>query len=313
MSHAREHRRSVELDYAIPRRSVATTRSIDHVDGNSNDLPDYELQPRHEELPREAPPRGIRSLILAAILLGATTAALYVALTKRPAPISVPTAPASAAETERPRSLGGSPEPIAVPPLNESDALVRRLVRALSDHPAVTAWVMTNGLIRNFTATVTNIANGTLPKEQLTALRPAAPFRVLENDRRLYIDPQTYNRWNAIADAVGSIDPGNAAKVYATLKPRIEEAFGELGYPNRRFDQVLQQAIVTVLHTPVPDRPPEVKRNEDAFGYGFADTRLENLSAAQKVLLRMGPRNARIVKTKLRDIGLALGIPAGDL
>ena len=303
----------MQLDYVIPRRSIPTARSIDHVDGNSNDLPDYELEPRPAELPREAPPRGIRSLILAAILLGATTAALYVALTKRPAPMSVPAAPASAAKTEQPRSLGGSPEPIAVPPLDESDALVRRLVQALSDHPAVTAWVMTNGLIRNFTATVTNIANGTLPKEQLSALRPAAPFRVVENDGRLYIDPRTYNRWNAIADAVGSIDPDSAAKVYATLKPRIEEAFGELGYPNRRFDQVLQEAIVTVLHTPVPDRPLEVRRNEDAFGYGFADARLENLSAAQKILLRMGPRNARIVKAKLREIGLALGIPAADL
>jgi Protein of unknown function (DUF3014) len=227
--------------------------------------------------------------------------------------MSVSTAPASAAKKEQPRSLGGSPEPVDVPPLDESDALVRRLVQALSDHPAVTAWVMTNGLIRNFTATVTNIADGTLPAKQLTALRPAAPFRVLERDGRLYIDPQTYNRYNAIADAVGSIDPGSAAKVYTTLKPRIEEAFGELGYPNRRFDQVLQEAIVTLLRTPIPDRPPEVKRSEDAFGYGFADVRLENLSAVQKILLRMGPRNARIVKTRLREIGLALGIPAGEL
>jgi hypothetical protein len=283
------------------------------VDGNSNDLPDYELRPQHAELPQEAPPPPIRWLIPAAILLGATTAAIYVAFTKRPVPISVSTAPSSAAKNEQPRPLGGSPEPIAVPPLDESDALVRRLIQALSDHPAVTAWVMTDGLIRNFTATVTNIADGTPPTKQLTALRPAAPFRVLESDGRLYIDPHTYNRYDAIADAVGSIDPASAATVYATLKPRIEEAFGELGYPNRRFDQVLHEAIVTLLRTPVPDRPPEVTRNEDAFGYGFADLRLENLSAAQKILLRMGPRNARIVKTRLRDIGLALGIPAGDL
>ena len=283
------------------------------MDGNSNDLPDYELQRPYAEAPREEPPRRIRWAIPVAILLGAATAALYVAFTKRPTPTSVSKAPATAATNEQARSLGGAPEPIAVPPLDESDAMVRRLIQALSDHPAVATWLMTNGLIRNFTAAVTNIADGMLPAKQLSALRPAASFRVLESGGKTYIDPQTYNRYNAIAAAVGSIDPGSAAKVYATLKPRIEEAFGELGFPNRRFDQVLEGAIVTLLRTPIPDRQPEVKRNEDAFGYGFADVRLENLSPAQKILLRMGPRNARVVKTRLREIALALGIPAGDL
>jgi hypothetical protein len=283
------------------------------MNGNSSDLPEYELRKNPAELSQEAPPRRIQWVILVAILLGAVAGALYVALTKRPAPMSASTTTASAAKNEEARSLGGSPEPIAVPPLDESDAVVRRLIRTLSDHPAVAAWLMTDGLIRNFTAAVTNIADGMPPAEQLRALRPTASFRVLESGGKLYIDPQTYNRYNAIADAVGSIDPDGAAKVYATLKPRIEEAFGDLGYPNRRFDQVLQEAIVTLLRTPTPDRPPEVKRNEEAFGYGFADVRLENLSAAQKILLRMGPRNARIVKTRLREIALALGIPAGDL
>ena len=283
------------------------------MDGHSNDLPDYELQRSYAELPREEPPRRIRWLILIAILLGAATAAMYVAFTKRPTPISVSDVPATAATNEQARPLGGAPEPIAVPPLDESDAMVRRLIQALSDHPSVAAWLTTNGLIRNFTAAVTNIADGILPAKQLSALRPAASFRVVESGGRTYIDPQTYERYNAIADAVGSIDPGSAANVYATLKSRIEEAFGELGFPNRRFDQVLQGAIVTLLRTPIPDRPPEVKRNEDAFGYRFADMRLENLSAVQKILLRMGPRNARIVKTRLREIALALGIPAGHL
>jgi hypothetical protein len=284
------------------------------MDGNSNDLPDLELRPGDAEPPREAPPTRSRLwLVVAAILLAAAITAVYVLSRKRPMPASVAIAPTGAAKNEPARSLGGSPEPIAVPPLAESDAVVRRLVQALSNHPAVTAWLTTNGLIRNFTAAVTNIASGTLPAQQLGALRPAAPFRVLESDGRLYIDPQSYNRYNGIADAVGSIDPGGAANVYATLKPRIEEAFGELGSPNRRFDQVLQEAIVTLLRTPIPNRPPEVKRNQNAFGYGFADMRLEDLSPAQKILIRMGPRNAGIVKARLREIGLALGIPAGDL
>jgi len=36
---------------------------------------------------------------------------------------------------------------------------------------------------------------------------------------------------------------------------------------------------------------------------------LEGLTAAQKQLLRTGPRNVRIIQSSLRQIALALGIP----
>jgi hypothetical protein len=49
------------------------------------------------------------------------------------------------------------------------------------------------------------------------------------------------------------------------------------------------------------------------IGYRFEDANLESLTAAQKHLLRMGPRNVRIVQLKLRDIAAALGIPAERL
>jgi len=38
-----------------------------------------------------------------------------------------------------------------------------------------------------------------------------------------------------------------------TLKPRIEEAHRDLGYPDTSFDRTLEQAIVSLLRTPVPD------------------------------------------------------------
>jgi hypothetical protein len=40
--------------------------------------------------------------------------------------------------------------------------------------------------------------------------------------------------------------------------------------------------------------------------YQFADPNLEALSAGQKLLLRMGPANAVIVKAKLRELRSAV-------
>jgi len=41
----------------------------------------------------------------------------------------------------------------------------------------------------------------------------------------------------------------------------------------------------------------------------FANPRLEDLTAAQKQLLRMGPRNARVIQGKLGEIAAVLGMP----
>ena len=40
---------------------------------------------------------------------------------------------------------------------------------------------------------------------------------------------------------------------------------------------------------------------------------LESLTNAQKQLLRMGPRNVKLIQAKLREVAVALGIPASRL
>jgi hypothetical protein len=47
--------------------------------------------------------------------------------------------------------------------------------------------------------------------------------------------------------------------------------------------------------------------------YIYADSRLENLSEAQKHLLRTGPENVRIIQEKLREIALELGFSQDKL
>jgi hypothetical protein len=248
-----------------------------------------------------------------AMLIAAAGIAAYIALVWRPRP--APTQAASSAPrtlaNEPPPSLGGTGEPITIPPLDASDTLVRTLVQALSESPAVMAWLPTNGLIRNFTVVVANIADGATPAKHLSVLRPPSIFRIVERDGHLYVDPRSYARYSAIADAIASLEPAGAARLYATLKPRIEEAHRDLGSSDRSFDRTLERAIVALLDTPIVDAP--VRINPKGIGYAYADERLESLTAAQKQLLRMGPPNVRIIKTRLREIALALGMAPTQL
>lgn len=205
--------------------------------------------------------------------------------------------------------LGVDVPPIELPPLDETDELVRQLVRALSSNPRVAAWLTTDGLVRNFTVVVENISTGRTPAGRLRVLKPAGAFTTVDagnGNGDVVIDPRSYSRYNDLAAAVASIDPKGAATLYSTLKPRIEEAHRELGEPGS-FDRVLEAAIVHLLETPAV--AGEIALVPRGGLYAYNDLRIERLSPAQKQLVRMGARNIQIIQRRLRKIALALGIP----
>ena len=84
----------------------------------------------------------------------------------------------------------------------------------------------------------------------------------------------------------------------------LQEAYDELGYPNKKFDDVVFQAIGRLLETPVINEPIRLVR--PVVMYEFENKKLESLSAAQKQLIRMGPGNTRRLQVKLSEIALEL-------
>ena len=199
-----------------------------------------------------------------------------------------------------------SGEEIDLPPLGETDSVVRQLVSALSSHPRVAAWLTTDQLIRNFSVVVVNISNGRSPARHLGAVRPTGEFIADEDGEIARIDARSYRRYDEYADAVGALDAEGTARLYATLKPRIQDAYRELGYPDGDFDRAMERALVELLNT--PDIDGDVMLTPKSVSWEFAEPKLQSLSGAQRQFLRMGPRNMRIVKGKLREIAPLLGI-----
>ena len=251
------------------------------------------------------PPRSdLKLWFIAALFVVLGTVAFFF-LKRQQAELPPPrtaTTPAAVAPTDRP--LGTEAAPIVVPPLDETDALVRKLVGELSSHPRVAAWLATNGLLRNVVVVVENISIGRTPARQLRVLRPTGPFRVVERGESLRIDPASYERYTPIAGAIQSIDAGGAARLYTTFKPRLEEAYRELGH-EESFDRAFEDAIVALLAVPVLD---DASVAPQGALYAYDDPRVERLTAAQKQLVRMGPRNVRIIQAKLREVAIELGM-----
>lgn len=270
-----------------------------------DELSEYELQKSDDESAPAAPatPKSRVGWMVAAVILAAGVPA-YLWF-----PRSEPATTASTTPTIAYRPLPApvnATSAIDVPPLDQTDALVRRLVETLSSHPRVMSWLATNNLIRTFTVAVENIDTGATPARHLRVLRPAGPFRIVENGEAVHIDARSHDRYNSLADAVASIDAEGAASLYATLRPRFDEAYRDLGHQGP-FDAALERAIATLVRVPNP-RADALLVHKGALN-AFADPRLEELTAAQKQLLRMGPRNVLIVQEKLREIASALGLP----
>jgi hypothetical protein len=244
-------------------------------------------------------------LIIGLLLVIAAAAAAYVLLRYRSTDQASTTA-ASKPALAPPAAATPLPA-VTIPPLNESDDVVAGLVRQISSHPTVAAWLTTDGLIRNFAMVVWNVADGKAPAQFLRPLRPATRFSVVERGGDVYIDSRSYDRYTPLAEAVKSIDAKGAAQLYATLKPRLDEAHRELGELDTSFDRTLERAVVLLLSTPIPSGALQVE--PFGTGHSFADPRLEGLTRAQKQLIRMGPVNARAVQAKLRELALAIGIP----
>ncbi|HEY6361384.1 MAG TPA: DUF3014 domain-containing protein [Vicinamibacterales bacterium] len=275
---------------------------LSHDEPSDEELSDYKLEKSDDESAQSDTSKPLPRLAWIAPVIVAAGVLAYFWFPR------TPEAPAPTAPTVAYRPLPAptsAPAAINVPPLDESDDLVRRLVAALSSHPRVAAWLAGDDLIRNFTVAVENIANGTVPTRHLRVLRPTGPFRVVADGEAVRIDPRSYERYNGVTDAVRSVDAAGAATLYSTLKPRIEEAYRELGH-NDAFDAALQRAIAMLVRTPVTDgNVPVVYKGALNM---FANPRLEELTAPQKQLLRMGPRNARLIQDKLREIAAAIGI-----
>jgi hypothetical protein len=96
-----------------------------------------------------------------------------------------------------------------------------------------------------------------------------------------------------------AVEAKRLVATYVRLYPLFQTAYQELGYPQGYFNDRLVQAIDDLLAAPDIAEPRLV---QPKVLYEFADADLEDRSAGQKIMLRMGSGNAARVKEKLRAI-----------
>lgn len=159
---------------------------------------DYELDRSGDLSVDPAPPRRAYGAWVAFVAAAAIAGGIWYAASRRPpSPPSAVTAPADA-RAAVPEAQGPlvKAADIDLPPLPQTDPVVRELVARLSSHPTIAAWLATPGLIANFTVVTLNIAEGRTPAQFLRPIVPQGRFLTISSGEEFLVDPRSYERYN---------------------------------------------------------------------------------------------------------------------
>lgn len=203
-------------------------------------------------------------------------------------------------------------EPAALPELDESDDLVSGRLSGLIGQQNVLTFLQVDEFVRRVVATVDN-----LPRQQApSAVWPVNPspqrFTTLkEEGGQEIIHPDNSQRYVPIVRMVEAVDTARAVAMYRNLYPLFQQAYEELGFPGRYFNDRVVAVLDHLIATPVQAGPlavtlvevkGEVASTRPWVRYEFADPALQSLSAGSKMLLRTGPDNHRRLRAKLVDL-----------
>jgi hypothetical protein len=255
-------------------------------------------EPPRTGLRRSGPAPWIAAAVAVAALVGG---ALY--WLNRPGREAAEPPPVAATPAAAPSEPPPAPPPPAAPPADP-----RALLEAVSPSALFRSAVQGDEGIRRWAAVTDNLAEGESPRKALAFLAPGRPFSVAARDGRTYIAAGSYARYDGFAALVGGVDAQAAALAYRALHGPAEAAYRALGYPDGSLDRATARALGRVAGAPAPQGDVEVVDEGGIFT--FADPKLEDLDDVEKHLVRMGPRNERLIQAKARELLKALGLQA---
>jgi len=251
----------------------------------------------------------LRIAVIVVILAIAAFAAYYFwPFTQPPAipatpRVEAPPAPPPAAAPQGPQNPlppSAETQPQPLPTVKESDPAMRDAISGLIGKDAFARYFVPEGIVHRIVATIDNLPRKSYAARLNPVKTPGGLFQATGKDETLAIAPANARRYEPYVRVLDAIDTGKLVSVYVHFYPLFQQAYVDLGYPNGYFNDRLVEVIDNLLATPDVQGP--VKLVVPHVLYEYADPDLQQRSAGQKLLLRMGRENAAKVKAKLREI-----------
>ncbi|MEP5568575.1 MAG: DUF3014 domain-containing protein [Halioglobus sp.] len=195
-----------------------------------------------------------------------------------------------------------APEPVLS--LEDSDPLVRDALADSFTDSVFEQALRQDDLLERGTAFIDAAGNGSILSKVFPFPAIEGKYSVVEVAGKPVADPASYQRYNAYAASIGSLNPDTLASVFHQFRPQLEQAYASLGYEAEDMDNSLIRALDEVIAAPLLEEPAALKL--DITTYTYEDESLENLSPIAKQLMRMGPENQAIIQAQAKALRAAL-------
>jgi hypothetical protein len=203
---------------------------------------------------------------------------------------------------QHPLPAGQASAPL--PSLADSDAPFSDALGQLAGLAAVKDYVLPQNIIRHLVVTIDNLPRQKVAVQKRPTSAVGGSFAANGDEMHATLDARNFARYQPMVAVIAKLDMRQVAAVYIRFYPLFQQAYQDLGYPNGYFNDRLVQVIDSLSATPQPTGPIALVRPN--VMYVFADPTLESRPAGQKLLIRMGPDNAAVIKTKLNELRAAI-------
>lgn len=212
-----------------------------------------------------------------------------------------PTAPLQEAAPVFPLKLDErSPVEPPLPALEQSDSFVLETLNTLLSDPALAKIFISDKLIEKFVASIDNLPSKSLPVKVMPIKTTGGSMITTGSGESLAISPKNDERYVPYIKVLNGLDTQQLVQLYLRLYPLLQQAYEDLGYPDKYFNDRLIEVIDHLLSA--PDMTGPVKLVQPLVVYKFADPELETRSIGQRIMMRIGSQNEVALKVKLRDI-----------
>ncbi len=183
--------------------------------------------------------------------------------------------------------------PSPLPEIQNSDPSVKlSLDTLLKEHSFSTLFIM-ESFIQRLVVTVDNLPEKKIPHSHLPIRSPKGKFIVSGTAEEPQTSSRNNKRYTIYIEILKHIDPELAVKVYAHYYPLFQKAYEQLGYKNAYFNDRLVFVLDHLLETPNPADPLSLV--QPVVQYTYKNPDYENMSAGQKLLLRVGQENRTVI------------------
>jgi Protein of unknown function (DUF3014) len=205
---------------------------------------------------------------------------------------------------------GEAAEPL--PTLDDSEKATQVALDTLFGRKTVREFFRVDDFVRHLVVTIDNLPRKQVALRYVPVNPPARRFLATGEEDSLILNPDNYRRYTPYVRLAETLDAKKFAVVYVHYYPLLQQAYEELGYPSRYFNDRLIEVIDDLLAAPDVQAP--IKLIRPKVMYQFADPDLEARSAGQKIMIRMGGENAARIKAKLQEVRRELANePSADL